>query len=120
VVRRPVPGDPSGELVRPYTVTGGRARPRHDLALEALVLTTPRGASMLPQLKLEQYAIVDMCRQALSVAEIAVALRLPVGVARVLIGDVAQEGYVQVYQQAQSNRPDRTLLERVLSGLRRL
>ena len=38
------PGEePTGALVRPYAVTGGRTRPRVDIAIEALVETTQRG-----------------------------------------------------------------------------
>ena len=39
------PGDePTGALVRPYAVTGGRTRPRVDIAIEALVETTAEGS----------------------------------------------------------------------------
>jgi Protein of unknown function (DUF742) len=55
------------------------------------------------------------------VAEISVPLTLPLGVARVLAGDVAEEGLVPAHQGMGTwARPDRTLLERVLDGLRRL
>ena len=43
------PGDePTGALVRPYAVTGGRTRPRMDIAIEALVETTPQGSRRGP------------------------------------------------------------------------
>jgi Protein of unknown function (DUF742) len=81
-----------GPLVRPYAVTGGRTRPDYDL-----------------------------CRRARSVAEIAAYLRMPLGVARVLVGDMAQEGLVRVHQaQASTDRPDLALMQRVLNGLRNL
>jgi len=48
-------------------------------------------------------------------------LRIPLGVARVLVADMAAEGLVHVYQpQLDAGKPDLNLLERVLSGLRRL
>ena len=48
-------------------------------------------------------------------------LRMPLGVVRILIADMAVEGLVRVHQldHAQGG-PDLNLLERVLSGLRKL
>jgi hypothetical protein len=55
------------------------------------------------------------------VAEISALLRIPLGVVRVLISDMATEGLVRVHQpQLDAGKPDINLLERVLSGLRRL
>jgi hypothetical protein len=49
-------------------------------------------------------------------------MSLPLGVARVLLGDMAGLGVVNVHQTASSagSVPDLALMERVLSGLRRL
>lgn len=111
----------AGPLVRPYAVTGGRTRSQYGFALEALVSTTAYGqrdaAGKLP----ETQAICGLCHELRSVAEIAAHLKVPLGVVRVLVGDMAEEGLVQVHQPAAGNgRPDRALLERVLGGLRKL
>ena len=55
-------------------------------------------------------------------AEVAALLSLPLGVARVVLGDMAGLGVVTVHQTASSagSGPDLALMERVLSGLRRL
>ena len=55
-------------------------------------------------------------------AEIAAHLRLPLGVVRVLIGDMASLGLVMIHQSGlvMGDRPSLAFLERVLSGLRRL
>ena len=47
-------------------------------------------------------------------------LDLPLGVTRVLVGDMADGGLVMVHRptQAAGERPDLALLERVLYGLR--
>lgn len=112
-------GDHLGSLVRPYAVTGGRTKTHHELAVEALVSTTEHGyhesASRLPEFQL----ICGLCRELRSVAEIASHLNVPLGVARVLVGDMVDEGLVRVHQPAQG-RPHRALLERVLNGLRKL
>ncbi|MND03689.1 hypothetical protein D3C83_236430 [compost metagenome] len=54
-------------------------------------------------------------------AEVSALLRIPLGVVRVVIADMAAEGLVHVHQpQLEAGKPDLNLLERVLSGLRRL
>ncbi|WP_462187236.1 MULTISPECIES: DUF742 domain-containing protein [unclassified Frankia] len=113
--------EPSGELVRPYTATRGRARPSRLLALEAMVTTTPLGRGRLPVLLLEQKSIVAMCVQPQSVIEIAAELRLPVGVVRVLVADAAADRLVEISQLTMpTGAPQLELLDRVLAGLRRL
>jgi hypothetical protein len=104
--------------VRPYAMTGGRTRPSdHDLEIEALVATTAMG-QQAPKQTVEQRAIAALCHDVLSVAEVAARLHLPIGVTRVLVGDMAEEGAVVVYRPAQAGgRPDLALLERVLEGL---
>ena len=113
--------DPSGELVRPYTATRGRARPARTLALEAMVSTTQYGRLQLPSLLLEQKAIVEMCLHPQSVIEIAAKLRLPVGVVRVLVTDAETAGLVEISQLVLTDTThELALLDRVLTGLRRL
>ena len=124
------PGDePTGALVRPYAVTGGRTRPRMDIAIEALVETTPRGRTVgtrdgAPSQGREQQYIVTLCDGRLqSLAEISARMQLPLGVARVLVADMATEGLLAIYEPASLDGNDAVgtdLLERVLSGLRRL
>ena len=125
--------EPTGALVRPYAVTRGRTRPRLDIAIEALVETTVRGRGAearnvnngAAQGREHQY-IATLCDGRLqSLAEIAARMQLPLGVARVLIADMAADGLVAVYEptsfDGETNDSVGTeLLERVLSGLRRL
>ena len=52
-------------------------------------------------------------------AEVSAHLHLPLGVIRVLVGDMAEEHLVIVHRPAHvGDRPDLALLERVLDGLR--
>jgi hypothetical protein len=101
-------------------MTGGRTRPTHDdLEIEALVATTISVGERTPKLTVEQRAIAALCHDLLSIAEISARLRLPLGVIRVLVGDMADEDLIVVYRPAQvGDHPDRALLERVLHGLR--
>ncbi len=107
--------------VRPYTVTGGRTRPSGtDLPFEALVeaRTGPR-----PEHPPESRRILGLAAgQYLSVAELSAHLRLPVGVVRVLVGDLADEGAVRVHgltTTVSGAAPATTLsvLESVLDGI---
>jgi hypothetical protein len=108
-------------LVRPYAVTGGRTKPRTQLQIEAMVAASHYEARDLSVLSPECQAILGFCRDWRSVAEISAVLKMPLGVARVLIADMAMEGLVRVHQiDHAQGRPDINLLERVLSGLRKL
>jgi hypothetical protein len=116
------PSSHPGRLLRPYALTRGRARPSHgaDLEIEALVSTTVIGETTHMPAP-EPRSIALLCREPLSVAEIAAHMKLPLGVVRVLIADMAEQAMVEVHRPSQLiNGPDITLLERVLDGLRRV
>ncbi|MGI5283264.1 DUF742 domain-containing protein [Nonomuraea polychroma] len=116
----PPSSDPASP-VRPYAVTGGRTAPKVKLAMEALVSSATAEHREFSHITPEYKAISQLCLQVRSVAEISALLRMPLGVVRVLIADMAAEGLVRVHQpQLDAGRPDVNLLERVLSGLRRL
>ncbi|MFI9820956.1 DUF742 domain-containing protein [Streptomyces sp. NPDC052013] len=126
--------------VRPYSLTGGRTRFGHVLLVETFVGATvaPAGTAALDAaeerreltngslksvIMPEMRAIVELCRRMRTVAEIAALLKMPLGVVRVLLSDLADQGKIRVYGTGTGHgtgRPDRALLERVLSGLRRL
>jgi hypothetical protein len=108
------------DLVRPYFWTGGRTAAQVDLAIEALVSTTGRPPE--PQARPEHRTILGLCSTPRSVAELAALLKMPLGVARVLLGDLAASGSVSVHRTASSGQatPDAVLMQRVLTGLRRL
>ncbi|MFJ2294363.1 DUF742 domain-containing protein [Streptomyces sp. NPDC087894] len=121
----PQPAKPAAHnpLVRPYAMTGGRTRPRYQLAIEALVSTTADPARLQGQLP-EHQRICRLCIEIKSVAEVSALLSIPLGVARILVADLAEAGLVAIHQpggdETAGGQPDVTLLERVLSGLRKL
>ena len=129
--RLPVRGARSGKAkrVRPYALTGGRTEYGHVLLVETFVAAIEAPESF-PELTSgglhervlpEARAIVELCRRMRSVAEISALLQMPLGVVRVLLSDLADQGKVRVYGTGHgTDRPNRALLERVLSGLRRL
>jgi DNA-directed RNA polymerase specialized sigma24 family protein len=116
------PERPAPRLVRPYALTGGRARNLWtDLQLEALLSATVAATAQLPRSP-EQRTIVRLCHQRFqSVAEISALLELPLGVVRVLVGELVDRGVLELYQpRHRAEHPDRALLERVLDSLRRI
>ncbi|MEU3651623.1 DUF742 domain-containing protein [Streptomyces sp. NPDC032161] len=127
--RLPVRGsDRRPARVRPYSLTGGRTRFGHVLLVETFVaaLEAPEERRELtngtqPRLMPELQAIVELCRRMRTVAEISALLKMPLGVVRVLLSDLADQGKIRVYGTGHgAGQPDRALLERVLDGLRRL
>jgi|SRR5690349_2030431 uncharacterized protein DUF742 len=118
---RGTPKDREVRLVRPYALTGGRTRAKvGDLPIEALIVSVV-SSSERARLRHEAGVIVDLCDAPISVAEISARIRVPLGTARVLVGDLVADGLVEVHRMENGNgRPDVRLLERVLDGLQAL
>ncbi|ASR38691.1 hypothetical protein BAY61_30965 [Prauserella marina] len=108
--------------VRPYVLTRGRTQGSHYLAIETLISTDPQAPWTNERFGGEYQAVRRLCMQPRSVAEVAALLSVPLGVARVLISDLAEGGFVQVHRSSmtESGRPDPVLLQRVLAGLYQL
>ncbi len=111
--------------VRPYAVTGGRVRAANsDLPLEALVEVLP-GATDTRGLPPEKRAILQHAAHTfVSVAELSALLRLPLGVVRVLVTDLAEAQYIRVHTSTpvsvhtgQSPALSLSVLESVLNGI---
>jgi hypothetical protein len=114
--------DDAGPLVRLYALTGGRARPTNrvlDLMTLVVAATLPQDD---PSLGPEQAAVLDLCRPGpRSVAEIAADCDLPLGVARVLLGDLLEIGHIRVRPPLPRDSVfDLALLQEVIDGLRAL
>jgi hypothetical protein len=115
--------------VRPYALTGGRTQVGHVLLVETFVAAIEApperpelangglGDRVMPEMQ----AIVELCRRMRTVAEVSALLKMPLGVVRVLLSDLADQGRIRVHGTGHgTDRPNRALLERVLSGLRKL
>jgi len=121
--QRPPPGDPRGNLVRPYAVTRGRTEPLQDIALEAVMTASPEAVAEARFAGHDKYRIAQICEPApQSLAEIAAYMRLPLGVARVIVADMVADGLLMLHSSAPAEAYEERMevLERVLSGLRRL
>ena len=109
------PGDDL--VVRPFMLTGGRTRPLHDgLRIETLLHAAP--AALSAPLRFEPRRIVELCQTPMSMADLAVALRVPLGVVRVIVADLVTDGYLRIEEQL-SELPIE-LIERIRDRVRAL
>jgi Protein of unknown function (DUF742) len=107
----------AGPLVRPFAVTGGRTHPTQFLEMVTLVVTVSARDAPSP----EHREILHRCRQPLSVAEVAAAVDLPIGAAKVLISDLIEQGaLIARSPDRESLSLDRQLIRTVIDGIRRL
>jgi hypothetical protein len=110
-------------FVRPYALTRGRTRSRGaNLPLETLITATEAGRNAVPKLSPEEKQIVLLCARPLSIAELSARLAVPLGVARVLAGDMRADGLVDAHRSPVSDDAEdlKSVLERVLNGLQSL
>ena len=105
-------------LIRSYTLTAGRTATTVDLAMEA-TLRLQAGAEA-PILSPSAAQVLEVCDRR-SVAEVSALTKMPIGVTRVLLGDLIEQGLVRI----QATITDKTstderleLIERTLRGLR--
>jgi hypothetical protein len=108
--------------VRPYAWTGGRTRSSVELQLETLVSTSDLGLDDALLTQVEYRAVGTLCRHPHSVAEVAAKLSVPLGVAKVILSDMAELGLISIHRTFADDdiAAHLVLMERVLSGLRRL
>ncbi|MFD4524004.1 DUF742 domain-containing protein [Streptomyces sp. NPDC058470] len=117
----------AGPLVRPYAMTGGRTKPgptgvRFDLIALVTLDTGAPGVDDDTSLGPEHRALIELCRiETQSVAELSADADLPVGVVRVLLGDLLELGCVTVSRPVPpAQLPDERILREVIDGLRAL
>jgi hypothetical protein len=109
---------PVARFVRPYTITAGRTQATVDLPLEATLRRQSRGLDA--RISATALQILEMC-DTRSVAEVSALVSLPIGVVRVLLSDLVEQGFVQVQATItdHSSKDERIeLIERTLRGLR--
>ena len=118
--RYPDEGEPaaSARLVRAYTITSGRTHTAVDLPMEATLRMMPRDAGV--SLSPAAAQVLGVCDRR-SVAEVSALVAMPIGVVRVLLGDLVEQGLVRVQATIteHSSKDERIeLIERTLRGLR--
>ena len=113
--------DEAGRVVRPYALVRGRTRVSGgDFGLVTMVTIGARRVKPDAEiLESEHLQLLSLCPA--TVADLAADLRLPLGVVRVILGDLRERGFIQVRQPPEpAQTPDIALLRRVADGLRRL
>lgn len=111
----------AGPLVRPYAMTSGRARPANAELDMITMVCSMRPTSPMSGYSVEHERVVDLCQQALSVAELSATLDVPLMVAKVLVSDLVDSGDLVIRPPLNSvAAPDTHLLQAVLDGIRRL
>jgi Protein of unknown function (DUF742) len=112
----------AGPVVRHYARTYGRTRPaRGEFDLITLVIATRAVPVSEAGAQPELAAIVTLCQNPTSVAELATHLDLPVGTVRVLLGDLLDRGFIRTRSpEPADNLPSERVFKAVLDGLRAL
>jgi hypothetical protein len=111
-------GEHLARFVRPYTLTAGRTKATVDLPLEATLVRLAFSDDL--ELSTGARQVLETCNGR-SVAEVASLVSIPIGVVRVLLSDLVDQGFVHVQQTLTETSPvhDRiALIERTLSALR--
>ncbi|MET7706585.1 DUF742 domain-containing protein [Micromonospora sp. NPDC005413] len=108
---------------RPFVLTSGRvAGADPAIGLETQVTARadsgwwsgPPGALLAPEFQ----AIIALCAEPISVAEISARTRLQFGVTRVLVGDLRAAGHLDVHVTDTDDAFNPDLILRVIDGLR--
>jgi hypothetical protein len=108
---------------RPYTLTGGRTRAEIELPIEVTVETVASRGELVWAPGDVRTVIVRLCHARPSIAEISSYADLPIGVTRVLVGDLVESGHLRVHAtltDRSTATERRRLIERTLDGLRAL
>jgi hypothetical protein len=114
--------DPAVALVRPYAMVRGRTHSRHSVFdLVTFVMSMVASVRDWQYAEPEHETVLDLCRAPLSVSELVSRTGLPIGVLRVLLGDLLDMGAIRVSRPSRGDgRPSVGLIKEVLAGLRAL
>jgi DNA-binding transcriptional ArsR family regulator len=111
----------AGPVVRHYALTAGRTRPpgeKLDLIDVVTAVSDPRADTR--ELEPEHRRLIDLCRTPATVAELASQIDLPIGVVRILLGDLREKGLVRIVRTPARDTQPESVLKSVLEGLRAL
>jgi hypothetical protein len=112
----------AGPVVRPYAMTRGRTGPAAGTSLGMIDVVVaagaqpPAGVRMTP----EHRRILALCREPMTVVDLASDIDLPVGVIRVLLSDLSQHGMIRFLVTPRGPVTNERLLRDVLDGLHAL
>ena len=110
----------AGPVVRPYAVTKGRTQSATAFGLIDVVMTTGERPSEQFRPGPEHRRILGVCRRPVPVVDLTSEIDLPLGVVRVLLGDLAEDGMLRIVSAQRQPVSDHRLLRMVLDGLESL
>jgi len=111
--------DAAGPIVRPYAIVQGRTESATDRFDLITIVSAIRNRYIQYDLEPEHQKVLMACRGAISVVDLAYEVRLPIGVVRVLLGDLHSRDLIAIRTPGPQagHRHDRNLLKEVLDGL---
>jgi hypothetical protein len=112
----------AGPVVRPYALTRGRTLPSGGASfglIDVVVATSDRVPEHFRPGP-EHRRILSLCRRPTPIVDLTSEIDLPLGVVRVLLGDLTSEGLVRVLSTQKQPANDQRLLRMVLDGLESL
>lgn len=109
--------DNAGPIVRLYAMTGGRTGATDREFTVSTMVTSAGDRTGDAGLPAEKSAILRLCARALSVAEIAAYLSLPLGTVEALLGDLRRAGLVHTPRPAGAAGPSAEMMLRLRDGL---
>jgi hypothetical protein len=112
----------AGPVVRPYALTRGRTLPGGDESfglIDVVVAVSERPSGRFRPGP-EHWRILSLCRRPIPVVDLTSEIELPIGVVRVLLGDLTSDGMVRVLSAQEPPSADQRLLRMVLDGLESL
>jgi Protein of unknown function (DUF742) len=112
----------AGPVVRPYALIKGRTLPNGGVSfglIDVVVATSERPSEHFRPGP-EHRRILSVCRRPMPIVDLTSEIDLPLGVVRVLLGDLTSEGMLRIISAQQQHIPDQRLLRMVLNGLESL
>ena len=112
----------AGPVVRPYALTKGRTLPSGEQSFGLINLVVATGERPPAHFRPgpEHRRILSLCRRPTPIADLIFEIDLPIGVVRVLLGDLAGAGMLRVIFTQSEPGTEQRLLRMVLDGLESL
>jgi hypothetical protein len=109
---------PEASPVRPYYLTGGRVGSVEGrVRIETMVLARDDAGVRLAPHAREQHRLLALAIRPISVAELSAAMGVAVGVAVVLVDDLARAGLVDLSTAIVAAKDDVDLIRRLIDGV---
>jgi hypothetical protein len=112
----------AGPVVRPYAVTRGRTVPTSGASYNLIDVVVSTGERPPPGFRPgpEHRRILQACRRPTPLVDVASETDLPIGVVRVLLGDLIDAAMLRILAAQRRPQNDQRLLRMVLDGLESL